>query len=406
MRGAVWVVLVGMIVAIQVAAEASPPHQLPKQGTEVLPAFTHEAYIWQRQWSPKIAKSVRMTSDLFAGWRVLVAQVDGAGRVRPVRVDWPLLASTNKPVTAVVRVEAAITPQNRASIIGRLKQLSNQWAKAGVRLQGLEIDNDCPVARLSDFAQFLVDLKEQRGLPPRLSVTAIPAWLPAHELDRVLAATDFIVLQVHGARGPQRLFNADMAARWINTLARRDTKPFRVALPDYGTRIIQGANGAILAAESETPLLAGGGVEMMATPAEVQALLRTINRQRPRGLAGFVWFRLPAEGDQRIWSVSTLRAVITGQPADARLEVQARPARMRGLFDITLANDSDMDVEAPARIALPESCTAADGINGYGLGVSGVTLQRLQKFLVHAHHERVVGWARCSKQPGAINVFR
>jgi len=405
-RRMVWAALVGIVAAIHVAAAESPSSRPAIARALTHTGFSHEAYIWQRQWSPRVAKSVRATSDLFEGWRVLAAQVDGTGRVRPVRVDWALLASTNKPVTVVVRVEAAITPQNRASIIGRLKQLSNQWAKAGVRLQGLEIDNDCPVARLADFAQFLADLKTQHGLPPLLSVTAIPAWLSARELDSVLAATDFIVLQVHGAKGPQHLFDADMAARWINTLARRDTKPFRVALPDYGTRIIHGANGAILAAESETPLLAGGGVEMMATPAEVQALLRTINRERPRGLTGFVWFRLPAEGDQRIWTISTLRAVITGKPADARLEVQARSSRMRGLFDITLANDSDMDVEAPVRIALPESCTAADGINGYGLGLPGVTLQRIQKFLVHAHHERVVGWARCSKLPGAINVFR
>ena len=87
------------------------------------------------------------------------------------------------------------------------------------------------------YAQFLVRLRAIPDIPRTLSITALPAWLSSPEIDRVIAAADEVVLQVHAVRAPTSgLFDPALARSWIDEFGARTTKPFRVALPDYGAR--------------------------------------------------------------------------------------------------------------------------------------------------------------------------
>jgi hypothetical protein len=244
---------------------------------------------------------------------------------------------------------------------------------------------------------------------PPLSITALPTWLGARELDGVLAATDEVVLQVHAVQDPHAgLFDAATARRWIEALSRRTAKPFRVALPAYGARVSWSADGRIRAVESETPLLidASAAVELIAPPQEVASLLRGLETARPARLAGIVWFRLPTDGDNRAWSLATWRAVIQGEPLTAQVEAQAVAGGQPGLSDLLLVNPGDVDAELPRRIALPGGCGIADGVNGYGLAQTsdGPVLERRQPGLLHGHHQQTIGWMRCTAGLGDIHV--
>ena len=55
-------------------------------------AFSHEAYVWQRRWTPELAQTVADAADVFAAYRVLVGEIDARGAVA-VAVDWPALAT-------------------------------------------------------------------------------------------------------------------------------------------------------------------------------------------------------------------------------------------------------------------------------------------------------------------------
>ena len=368
-----------------------------------------DAYVWQRQWTPAVASALEQSADLVRDWRVLAAETDGEGRLRATAPDWSELASTRRSIIAVIRIDGQLARWDEDRLLADTRDLVARWREASVALAGIEIDHDCATARLPAYARFLTKLRAELGSTP-LSITALPTWLGSHELDRVLAATDEVVLQVHAIQDPHvGLFDDKTARRWIEAFGRRTSKPFRVALPAYGTRVSWTADGRLRAVESERPLLidARAAVELMASPREAASLLRDLERARPATLAGIVWFRLPTDGDSRAWSLSTWRAVVHGETlqatgVQAQLAVGAQP----GLSDIRLINDDDDDAELPHRVALPAGCGLADGINGYALAQEngGPVLERRQAGLLHGHHQQTIGWMRCTAGLGDIHV--
>jgi len=368
-----------------------------------------DAYVWQRQWTPAVAAALGQSADLVRAWRVLAAQSDGAGRLRGTAPDWAALSATGRPVIAVIRIDGQLTHWDEAQLLADLRDVLRRWREAPVALAGIEIDHDCATARLPGYARFLAKLHEELGGATPLSITALPTWLGAHELDGVLAATDEVVLQVHAVQDPHAgLFDAATAQRWIEALSRRTAKPFRIALPAYGTRVSWGTDGRIRAVESETPLLidSSSAVELMAPPREVASLLRRLESATPPRLVGIVWFRLPTDGDSRAWSLTTWRAVILGAPLHSQVEAQAVAGGQPGLSDLLLVNPGDVDAELPSRVVLPGGCDIADGVNGYGLVETsdGSVLERRQSGLLHGHHQQTIGWMRCAASLGDIHV--
>lgn len=361
------------------------------------PPAPHEAYVWQRQWTPAVVESVKAQAPRFSGWRVLALQVVGE-RVVEVTPDLAALAAAQRPVRAVVRIEGARAPLAVAALWPQLAPLMQRWRAAGVRLAGIEIDHDCATAALGDYAGWL---RELRGVLPAdvaLSLTALPAWLESPALAEVLAAADASVLQVHAVDQPQRgLFDAARAAGWIEAWDALG-RPFHVALPAYGVRIATDAYGALHAVDAEGPVERTGaaGAELRADPRAVAGLLRRLAQQPPAHLTGYLWFRLPVAGDQRSWSPATLAAVRDGAPLAARFVVQAS-ATAGGAHDLVLRNDGNLDA-APPTVELPAHCRLGDALGRYRLEIAddgGLRLSPGGDALLRAATRMQIGWVRC-----------
>ena len=374
-------------------------------------ALPQDAYIWQRKWTPALRLALTKSSDLVRAWRALAAYLDDGGHLQSVAVDWNALKSTERPVIAVVRINGQLAHYNDDRLLGDLDDLLSRWQQMGAPIGGLEIDHDCGVSRLAAYAQFLARVRTRLDQKIPLSITALPAWLSAPELDAVFAPTSEIVLQVHMVQSPRvGLFDADQARQWIRAMARRTDQPFRVALPAYGVRVTRREDGSMLAVESEAPLLAGGysASELVVSPEEVSALLRDLERNPPATLSGIVWFRLPVAGDLRAWSPETWRAVVMGKPLQSRIEALAENSDTPGMSNIVLVNQGEVDGVLPPRIDLPLLCTMADGINGYTLAhsQSGLSIERQQDGLLPGHQRRLIGWMRCTPAQVAIHAQR
>ncbi len=372
-------------------------------------ALPQDAYIWQRKWTPALRVALKQSSDLVDAWRVLAAYSDEGGRLLPVAVDWQALKSSGRPVIAVVRINGQLAQYNDDQLLGDLDGRLSEWRQMRAPIAGLEIDHDCGVARLATYAQFLSRVRSHLDPTIPLSITALPAWMSSPELDAVFAPANEVVLQVHMVQSPHAgLFNAGRARRWIQELARRTDKPFRVALPAYGVRVTWRGDGNMLAVESEEPLLAGGysASEMVVSPEAVSAFLRELERDPPASLTGIVWFRLPGAGDVRAWSPETWRAVVLGKPLNPRVEAIVEKSTIPGMNNIVLINQGDVDGGLPQRIDLPSSCTIADGINGYTLAQSetGLSIERQQDGLLPGHQRRLIGWMRCTPAQVAIHA--
>jgi hypothetical protein len=365
-------------------------------------ALTNDAYIWQRVWTPAVAQAMHDGAADVRQWRVLAAQTDRAGRLQVFHPDITALSSSGKPVVLVVRIDGQLIQWNEALLLADTVALWTSWQGHGIRLAGLEIDHDGGTARLPAYAHYLAALRS--SLPGvRLSITALPAWLHSPDLAAVLAQVDESVLQVHAVRNPRAgLFDGALAMRWVDDYAQRGDKPFRVALPTYGSRVSWDAQGHLVSVQSEAGVLDAGddSRELLATPQEVAAFLARLQHDPPAHLAGIVWFRLPIASDDRAWSLPTWLAVMRQQPLHGEVTASARLGSTAGTLDLVLENPGELDQPLPAAAVLPKGCTLADGINGYALSAGRDTLriERRQPGLLRAHGQRVIGWARCATE--------
>jgi hypothetical protein len=372
------------------------------------PALPNEAYVWQRQWTPTLAQAVRKNADVVHGWRVLAAEMDGQGQWRIFAPDWSVLAATREPVVAVVRIEGQLAQWDEAALLAHAQDVMADWRTRGLVFGGVEIDHDGATARLPAYAHFLAALRPLLRPGERLSITALPTWLASVELDKVLAQVDEAVLQVHAVQSPRAgLFNAEQARVWLDDFARRMHKPWRVALPAYGTRVSWDTQGRVAAIESERPTLVNGddASELFAEPSAMQAFVTSLDAGPPRGLVGIVWFRLPTDDDVRAWSAATWRAVLARTPLKISLLAQVGGRRDAALHDLLLFNAGNADVPLPSLVRLDTACNLADGINGFALQRTprGLFLSRTQVGLLRAGQQLRIGWLRC-QGPVAMHI--
>ncbi|MBS0549597.1 MAG: DUF3142 domain-containing protein [Proteobacteria bacterium] len=378
---------------------------LPVRAPGPLP---HDAYIWQRVWTPALVAAADRSADLIRNWRILVAEADRSGRWTDVEVSWDRVAATHRPVVAVLRIDGRLEEQRMAAMVDRV---TDTIRGLRVPLAGVEIDYDCPTSRLADYARFLSALRGR--LPPTLalSITALPTWMNSPELTRLGADVSEIVLQVHAVDDPRRgLFDPEQAERWVRTFALRTGRPFRVALPAYDVRVSWGADGRLAGVEGERPILAGAADSqmLMAAPEAVRHLLRRLEDNAPDGLVGVAWFRLPTDADRRAWSPETWRAVIAGQLPPAQVSAVLEATDQADLWNVVLANDGTVDAPLPRQIGLDPACAAADGANGFHLASSGTApaLEARSAGRLRAHTKRTIGWARCAQPQRQLDVAR
>ncbi|WP_235499676.1 DUF3142 domain-containing protein [Frateuria sp. Soil773] len=370
----------------------------------------HDAYVWQRAWTPAVTDALRESGGAIHAWRVLAAQTDAAGRLRRFAPDRAALAASGKPVVLVVRIDGQLQAWDEQALLADTLALWRDWQDGGVPLAGLEIDHDCGTARLPAYADFLARLRAALPAQARLSITALPAWLRSPVLGRVLAAVDASVLQVHAVRDPRAgLFDPALARQWAADYAMRSDKPFLLALPNYGSRVSWDAEGRLASVASEAAVLDAreDARELLAQPRQLAAFLRALQADPPPHLQGIAWFRLPTAQDLRAWSLPTWLAVIRGEPLRAQVDASLRRGDAAGGYDVQLYNAGRVDAALPARVGLPAGCSLADGVNGYRLRMDGRTpaLERAQPGLLRAGHRRTIGWARCgAADEGAWHV--
>lgn len=357
----------------------------------------HDAYIWQRVWTPKVLAAAHRSADLVRTWRILLAESDRTGRWTTVPVPWASLRGTGRPVVVVLRIDGRL---EEARMQGLLDRIAATIHAVPEPVSGVEVDYDCATSKLGAYAGFLTALRGRLPTALKLSITALPTWMNSSELERLAAPLDEVVLQVHAVENPRRgLFNAVQAEGWVRAFGRRIGRPFRVALPAYAVRVTWSRDGGLASVEGEVALLTGAasGETLRAAPEAVADFLRALHRAAPDNLVGIVWFRLPTDADKRAWSPETWRAVVTDRLPASRLTATLVAAEAADLWTITLYNDGETDAALPRQVRLDAACALADGANGFRVvGGSPLALEGNSTGRLRPHDNRVIGWARCT----------
>lgn len=351
----------------------------------LVPAATgmeQRIYVWQRAWTPAVRQAVATESASFAALDVLAAEIswrEGKADLHAVTIHWPSLRTAARPVGLVVRVgprsgDWAPDSPATAAVVAACREVLADARRNGIEPVELQLDFDAATARLAAY-RLLLETVRREVEPPRLVITTLPDWLRSPEFAALVAAADCYVLQVHSLEKPRAiddpytLCDPAQAARWI-AQASALGRPFRVALPSYGYRLIFDDTGKFHALEAEgTPRSWPPGYAQrlaLADPAEIAECVQLLLASPPRACEGLVWFRFPMAGDELAWSRPTLRAVMQGRPPERRLalEVIFHPSETS---DLELANSGEASVEPTAfRVEWRDArLLAADALAGW-----------------------------------------
>jgi len=372
-----------------------------------------EAYVWQRSWSPAVREAVRQASG-FSGLVVLAAEVDlrqGAPRVTRVPMD-ESLKDSGKPVGAALRVTTfpsrfADEPGIVQLLQGLMRDVAAEARVKRIALSEIQIDYDCPESKLDDYRGLLPGLR-RAAAPVPVTLTALPSWMRQRRaFAKLVAAADGYVLQVHSLappaspRGEIPLLKPEEARNWIAEAACFG-RPFRVALPTYSYLAAFDPSGKLLGLSAEGPLLSWPeGIAVRAAhsdPAILAGLVRDWTRDRPRELAGILWYRLPVTGDRLNWTLPTLRAVMAGRAPRGEFRAAVREPEP-GLVEIDLVNAGDGEAAAPSTLRVRwqgETFLAADGLAGYWAtpGEGEIRLDRPRPVSWRPDERRTVAWLR------------
>ena len=388
-----------LAVAIVVSAVAcSRAHPVP---------LDQEFYVWQLAWTPRVVEAINRTAPAARRLHILALEVSPTGEVRRASISPDVIRSLHARRTTVVRIDGRF--QNLTRALQPIAHLIEDWKVLGLNVDTLEIDFDCGSRQLAAYAQFLRALRARVPHNVALTITALPAWLPSMDLADLVQLADDVVLQVHSVRDPRRgLFNADEAYQWLQQYARVVARPFKVALPAYGSRVEWDAEGRIAGIDSEVPVGRFGsvGAELAADPRDMAQFLKRLSTEAVPGLYGVVWFRMPTAADHRAWSIETFSAVLAGTSLHSSLRADLRAKDPHSASDLILSNAGNLDLPAPAWIRVRGQCPEADAINGYLLERGDRWLQWIPQSprTLRAMTTINVGWIRCETTKPQLEV--
>lgn len=384
-------------------------------------ALTNTIYVWNRAWSGAVcdaADCAAKTGDL---WLLCgeCTVAHGALAAQAVRPAWEELESGGGPVTLVVRADVSLA-QFLAEDRGHAQSAADFFAEfvaqqrvaaecAGVDVAGVQMDYDCPTARLDDYAA-LAKALAGKVTPAKFSITALPDWLRSPDFRKVARRCDYFVLQLHGLERPSApedrsfLFDPARALDYVGRAARVRV-PFYAALPTYGYDVVFDEEGAFagLAAETVAPVwpVSMGVRTVVADPGAVAGVVSRLRADRPDWLLGVAWFRMPVEGDRLNWDWRTLATVMEGRAPEAGYAAELRSPQ-EGLYELWLRNAGGYAAPGSVEVhlALPESPVARDCINGFReerLEARGAV--RLSGPAPRGREAHLIAWYRMDKAP-------
>ena len=365
--------------------------------------LTHDAFLWQRRWTPEVYAALQQPPAGLRRIVMLAAEVEWEGDqpvIRPAGIDWGWLAArpdtpgantcglairVGLPKRADPDVPDAQTdplqPRLRDATLAALASVRSAAEAAAFSPCELHLDLDMPTARLAGYAAWLPEFRAAWPAAP-LTVTGLPDWLRPEArpgLLALLAAVDGWILQVHWLRKTSTGYALidEAEARRAAQIAAALPAPVRLALPTYAQPTPQG--------------------ELRPDPDLLARLLAWDSPPRPTGI---IWFRLPLPGDPDTLPTPALAALIAGRApryAAAAEAISVSP----GLWDLALTNTGEdlltdtclslsLPPGAPAQIELlgrdtPPTARSPDRSTHYPLALPSPLL---------SGERRIVGWLR------------
>ena len=382
-----------------------------------------EAYVWQRVWNEPVVEAVTNHGAAFSNLVVLRAEIVWHGakpEVIPVKLDYPALAGTHRPVGIALRVGGYAGPfaadDRVTSLLTQLATTFLAEARSnGIAASEFQIDFDCAASKLDGYCVWVEALRKKIA-PTPLTITVLPSWMKEPAFKQLAESTDGYVLQVHSLERPKNIdapftLCDPVAAQRAVEQAGKIGVAFRVALPTYGYLLAFDKAGKFVGLSAEGPRKSWPVDvqlrEVRADPLEMARLVQVWSTNGPPALRGIIWYRLPTIVDNFNWRWQTLGAIVASRFPRESFRGEARPVE-KGLVEINLVNDGELDLSSRLVVEVRWSrmggarLIAADGLHGFNTlnaGPSSITFQtQSQPDRIAAGEKQTIGWLRFDRE--------
>ena len=367
-------------------------------------------YLWQREWTPAVVQGIREARRRMNGVVVLGAEMQFAGaetRMHEATIQWPELRGGE--VALALRIAPYSGPladdAHAAAIVAEVRQLLDAARANGVALDEVQLDFDCASRKLAGYAAWVRAVRKAVA-PLPLVITALPAWLSQPDFPALAREADGYVLQVHSVPtaaegGRAALCDPALARRWVRQASALGL-PFSVSLPAYWCLAGYDPQGKLLsvAMDSVEPAWPPGTsvLEFSADADEIAGLVAEWNRQRPPGMRGLLWYRVPIATDHRNWRWPTLATVMAG-----RNPVHHVVAVWDGEnpVDVSIVNRGEAEERGSCTVVLDGSgaaITASEALPGWSLALTpGRAIFSGSGLSLSPGGKQAIGWIRYEK---------
>jgi hypothetical protein len=395
-----------------------------KQKEPAVAALPQRAYVWQRDWNPRVTEAVARSQDRLAGCVVLACEIEwDHGQPRPVRpsVNWASLGRENFSISPAIRVMPYPGPFSDDDEIARFlcataRREIEAIRAAGVEPLELQLDFDCAQKKLAGYAKWVRAVRREIS-PLPLVITALPSWLEEPEFPGLVSSTSSYVLQVHSIpthKGSGMVCDPAMAVKWVGLASRLDV-PFEISLPTYRITAGYDLEGGKIGSYSDAVRPAwppGTRVQEFSTDLNAMAaLVARWQSDHPRSCKGLLWYRLPVEGDRQNCPWPSFRAMTEGRAPIRKWEVgMSGGGEAASLIDLSLINTGETDDltltafsvtwDQPATLSLVEPLTGWR-VSREDSHVNFTPTQSSVRLSVGA--SRAIGWLRFDR-PTHVHV--
>jgi len=336
--------------------------------------LSSEAYVWQSADKPAVREAMAQSKEIVSQIHVRAAEMRWNGET--FVTQWFVKLLPVEGCGLVIRIGSSAsrlewTPGQIAEVAAVFKKV------AEFSPSEIQCDFDCPQKRLAGYEILLHGLQEAVGKIPVIP-TALPSWLDEEAFAKLIEGRAGYVLQVHSLQLPSKPDEAPVIfdsgkARAAAFKAAKLGVPFRIAMATYGCEVRFDKDGKVLDVVSEDFAEVTPNVQKrafaLADPVTSARLVRKWEDNRPDGLTGIIWYRLPVEGDMRNWPWRTFQLVARGEVSKSAPVVEASPGP--GARDISVVNHGEFPVQLPRIISVRSAVTVADGGGAYIVEKSG-----------------------------------
>lgn len=162
---------------------------------------------------------------------------------RPMAVTayWPLHLPKAAFYFALLRAETPSVPLGDVipEILRTYRGIKDKASEAGQRVEGLQLDIDCPTDSLGEYARFLEKLRAALNPDEKLSITALLDWFrPDTKVSEVLQQVDEYVPQFYDVGGIGSAEDSGIAipvdsSRWA-TVFNSYSRPYKIGIATFG----------------------------------------------------------------------------------------------------------------------------------------------------------------------------